>query len=170
MNRAAVAQAELAISIADNKLDLALLQEPVVYKGRLIQLPPGFEGFPSRTSETRPRAAIYAKKSLKLIELNSLQSPDCAVALMKLNGRQTVIASCYLDYTFQEVIPNKVLEICQYAASNNFPLLIGAHSMGHRLTNGARRSRSSFLPTTLTSRIGGILQPSSRLGMALSLM
>ena len=87
MNRAAVAQAELAINVVNNNLDLALLQEPVVYKGKLIQVPPGFEGFPSRTSETRPRAAIYSKKNLKLIELNSLQSADCAVALMKLNGR-----------------------------------------------------------------------------------
>jgi len=38
MNRAAVAQAELAINVANNKLDIALLQEPVVYKGKLIQV------------------------------------------------------------------------------------------------------------------------------------
>ena len=97
MNRAAVAQAELAIRVANNKLDIALLQEPITYGGKLIQVPPGYEGFPSRTLEVRPRAAIYAKRSLKLIELNSLQSTDCAVALLKLNGRQTVVASCYLD-------------------------------------------------------------------------
>jgi hypothetical protein len=67
MNRAAVAQAELSVKLVDMKLEVALLQEPVTYMNRLVQIPPRFEGFPSQTLATRPRAAIYAKKSLKLI-------------------------------------------------------------------------------------------------------
>ena len=85
MNRAAVAQAELSINVTQLGLDIIIIQEPVTFKNRLIQIPPSFEGFPSRTLDTRPRAAIYAKKKLKLIELDSLQSADCAVVLAKIN-------------------------------------------------------------------------------------
>ena len=131
MNRAAVAQVELLSTIVDKKIDLALLQEPVTYLNRLIQIPPGFEGLPSRTLGTRPRAAIYAKRNLKLIELSSLQTADCAVALCRLDGRQTVIASCYLDYTNQDVITKELLNICQYAATNKFPLLLGMDTNAH---------------------------------------
>ena len=61
MNRAIVAQAELLINVAKNNLDIAIIQEPVTYKNKLIQIPPSFESFPARTLTTRPRAAIYAR-------------------------------------------------------------------------------------------------------------
>ena len=131
MNRALVAQSELAINLAELKTDVVLLQEPVTYKNRLIQIPSYFEGFPSRTLTTRPRAAIYAKRNLKLIELVSLQTADCAVALFRSNGLQIVIVSCYLDITNKEVITSEITNICQYAASNRFPLLLGIDTNSH---------------------------------------
>ena len=136
MNRAAVAQAELAIKTTNVSSDIIIIQEPVTYKHKLIQIPPSFEGFPSRTLDIRPRAAIYARKKLKLIELDSLQSADCAVVLAKISGRQTVIVSCYLDYNSQDVIPNELLNVCQYATQNKFPLLIGMDTNAHSTLYG----------------------------------
>jgi len=136
-----------SINVAKVGFDIVILQEPVTFKNRLIQIPPSFEGFPSRTLDTRPRAAIYARKKLKLIELDSLQTADCAVVLAKINGRQTVIASCYLDYNLQDVIPKEILNVCQYATSNNFP-------------------KSLFSPITSMLKIRGTSQRFNHLGTA----
>ena len=103
INLAAVAQAELSVKIANSKLDIALLREPVTYKNKLIQMLPCFEGFPSQTLSTRSRAAIYEKRNLELIELVSLQTADCAVALCRIYGVQRVV-SCYLNINNKEVI------------------------------------------------------------------
>ena len=126
IRKSALAAANLQVRLSEsNEAFCCLIQEPSVYKKRLNNAPVNSDRFPSPFITDRPRAAIFASRSLKFIELPELEDKDTAVCLAKLNGHKTVIASVYLEIENNEVISQKLKATVEYASSNNFPLIIG---------------------------------------------
>ena len=53
----------------------------------------------SRNTDSRPRACIYYHKAMakQLWIKDSLTTTDCAVAQTLVDGKNTILASCYMD-------------------------------------------------------------------------
>ena len=53
----------------------------------------------SRNTDSRPRACIYYHKAMakQLRIKDSLTTTDCAVAQTLVDGKNTILASCYMD-------------------------------------------------------------------------
>ena len=77
-----------------------------------------------------PRAALYASDNLGLQELQGLCTPDCACALITLNGRKILVASLYFDGTLP--IRQAFLEkLFQYADRKDLPMILACDSNSH---------------------------------------
>ena len=132
IRKSALAAANLQVRLSEsNEAFCCLIQEPSVYKKRLNNTPVNSDRFPSPFITDRPRAAIFASRSLKFLELPELEDKDTAVCLAKLNGHKTVIASVYLEIENNEVMSQNLKATVEYAFSNNFPLIIGMDSNCH---------------------------------------
>ena len=71
LNRAELAQVELLQRINNEGSKIAIIQEPYVYKNRLIKKPKGFDCFPT-VSRERPRAAPVSYTHLTLPTIYSV--------------------------------------------------------------------------------------------------
>ena len=88
-----------------------------------------------------PRAAILATRDVAATALDNLCHRDCAAALVKLHGRQVLVASVYLDIK-RTVTPDWLLKLTNTAATKGWPLILGidtnAHSALYGPDNNAR--------------------------------
>ena len=80
--------------------------------------------------EGPPRAGIVATPDVKITAMDSWCRRDCAVALTKIGGVQTVLVSLYLDIK-KEVQPNWLDNLMQMIDSKNLPLIMGIDSNAH---------------------------------------
>ena len=137
LHKSALAAAELQnnnMTLSDNYL--FLIQEPSLYKGKFRNKPPSAVTYPSSFVSENPRAAIFSSRKLNMLELPNLEDRDCAVGLIKINKRSTMIASVYLDCNNREVISGKLKQLVQFSEDKNFPLLIGMDSNCHSTLYG----------------------------------
>ena len=77
---------------------VTLITEPHTINGKLYAFPRGTTSvFTPGSRASPPRAAIVATKDVGLTVLGKWCHRDCAVGLVKIAGKQTVIASIYMD-------------------------------------------------------------------------
>ena len=131
LHKAYAAAAELQLRVADESNVVCLVQEPCVYKGKFQNRIHYSSCFPSAFVTKNPRAAIFASKKVKFLELPQLEDRDTAVCLAKIRGAQVVVASVYLDQNYSEVITDKLREVIRYAENRQLPLIIGMDSNCH---------------------------------------
>ena len=127
LNKCYMAQVEIANKIGKDKAFLALIQEPYCYKSRPCLIPKGIDRI---TFNDKPRAMILASKHLQLKQVTHLCTQDAAVAITKLAGKNTVVASIYLDINLG-VITKELQDIVNFAGSRRYSLLIGVDSNSH---------------------------------------
>ena len=60
-----------------------------------------------------------------------MEDRDTAACLAKINGRNTLITSVYLDQTNKDVISEKLIDIISYANSHSLPILLGIDTNCH---------------------------------------
>ena len=88
-----------------------------------------------------PRAGIIATSDIKLTAMDNWCNRDCAVALVKIAGVQTIIISLYLDIKM-EVQPPWLDDLMDMIDKKKFPIIMGidsnAHSALYGPTNNAR--------------------------------
>ena len=130
LNRAELAQIELLQRLNKDKVAFVSIQEPYTYKNKLARKPVGFDCFPSNQTN-RPRTALFVKKRLKFNELSSFTNIDTVAAIGKIAGKQTVVASVYLDITSNRVIPQGVDDLVEFAKQNGFALILSIDSNAH---------------------------------------
>ena len=139
LNKAEVAHVHLLQNL--DKLDtfLAFVQEPFRRKRILAKLPRGNTTVPG-PQVPAPRAALYASDNLGLQELQGLCTPDCACALITLNGRKILVASLYFDGTLP--IRQAFLEkLFQYADRKDLPMILACDSNSHSTLFGPDQNR-----------------------------
>ena len=130
LNKAEVAHTELLRRLGEQGETIALVQEPYRHRGQLARAPRGYSRIPSAQIE-KSRACIFTANSLNLVEFSTLCSADCVAGAMKVNGRQTIFASVYLDGTNQEVVTNELRRVVKTAEQKNFGLVIGIDTNSH---------------------------------------
>ena len=127
LNKCYQAQIELGLKLDRHKTSIALVQEPYLYKGRKVVL----IGRRKKIAfNDKPRAIIITSKELKIEAVSELCSRDIAVGLIKIGGKNTLVASIYMDI-LKPPISEEFEKLIQYADRRNFSLLIGADVNAH---------------------------------------
>ena len=141
LNKSKSASGDLALFIKNKVKPILLVQEPHVNgKNVISRVSPCMRTIASREKEVRPRACIYHHKSMlnQLWPKDSLTTEDCAVAQTAVDGKDTIIASCYMDRNDELCPPKAFRDIVEHAKSNNLAMVIGTDANAH---NTAWKSR-----------------------------
>ncbi|XP_061396049.1 uncharacterized protein LOC133331684, partial [Musca vetustissima] len=95
---------ELLLSLTNSEVDIALVQEPYIYKNMVSRLRnANFDIFAASMGD-KVRTCIVGKKSLNLIFLSNYSNGDmCTVRLEHKTGRATLLSSVYMP--FEEMDP-----------------------------------------------------------------
>ena len=108
---------------------ICLVQELYVYNQIASNQPRTATRFVGGDNNT-PRTAIYIGKNLNAWYIEELSNRDATVIIIKINNRQTMVASIYLDRN-KDVVQPWLLKLMQYRQQRGYALLIGADSNCH---------------------------------------
>lgn len=140
LNHTKLAQEEISRKIqAHNKKDpvelfIYCIQEPYVHKKAHAKKPLSCKIYCAKNS---PRTAIYAHEYLSNTwYIEDLSNRDCTVIQTRINNRETIVASVYLDITLEKVIPEWLDKLTEYARANRTAILICMDSNCHSSSFG----------------------------------
>ena len=86
------------------------------------------------------RAAIFSHPNVNCVPVQKLCNEDCAVGLISTKDGNIIVASIYLDINL-DVYPLWLDEVCRYAYSKKYGIIIGADSNAHSLLFGPDSNR-----------------------------
>lgn len=96
---------------------IAFLSEPYTAFGKVVSMPKGYKVLHAKPNVGQVvRAALIIPLILDAIFLEQLSSVDCAVAMVKHDGRSIILASMYLDGNIpipEQDFMDKVMEYCE---------------------------------------------------------
>ena len=126
----------------EKRQQIVLVTEPYTVASKIVGLPGGTKSVTARLKgNDRPRAGIIASLDVNLTAMDSWCNRDCAVALTRVGGVQTVIVSLYLDINL-EVQPRWLDQLMEMIEAKRFPVIMGidtnAHSTLYGPSNNAR--------------------------------
>ena len=85
------------------------IQEPYIFHGKHARKPHSCKVF---TTTDSPRTAIYCHENLQHTwYIEALSNKDCTVIQTRINKKDTIIASIYLDITNKNVIPDWLITL-----------------------------------------------------------
>ena len=130
MNKASAATSVLTELLVQNDY-IALLSEPYTAFGKVCSMPKGYEVFHVLSNGRVVRAALVLPKILSPIFLEHLSTPDCAVALVRHDDRDILIASMYLDA--YDPIPEQAFMdvLMEYCDEHDCGIVISLDSNAH---------------------------------------
>ena len=113
------------------------MTEPYTYDGKITGTPNGTSTIYARSgpADPPPRAGILAGGGVGITAMDSWCNRDCAVALTRVGGRQTVLVSLYLDITL-EVQPEWLDKLMDMVTGRGLPVIIGVDSNSHSTLYG----------------------------------
>lgn len=117
---------------------VVLATEPHTTYNKITNMPKGTKSIFDRSlkpTDKAPRAGIIASNDLHITAMESWCKRDCAVALMKIGGKQTLIASVYLDIN-EPVRPTWLDDLMAMAETKHLPVLLGVDSNAHSVLYG----------------------------------
>lgn len=139
--------ASAELTVAMRRFDVALIQEPWVYKGKIRGLSGiGGELIYSRSADV-PRTCIIVKRNIKTLPLINHCSRDLTTVKMKIidggGVKQIVFGSAYLPYDDPEQPPSRELEqLVRDCRKNGLQLIIGCDANAHHLTWGSTNTNA----------------------------
>ena len=97
----------------------------------------------------QPRAAIFASSKQAISVVGTLTTRDTAAGILKIEGKNTLIISMYMDITSTEILP-QLDTVLQYAKQKRLALLIGADCNACLLytSPSPRDKRQSRMPSS----------------------
>ena len=128
------------------KQSIVLMTEPYTYENKITGLPGGTKLVYSRSKPggARVRAGIAASLDVNITSMDSWCNEDCAVALARIGGEQTVLVSLYMDIT-KQVQPRWLDDLMRMIEEKRYPVIMGidsnAHSTMYGPTNNVRGSQ-----------------------------
>jgi hypothetical protein len=124
LHHSKVVSANLCQLIAEGKVDIALIQEPWVYKGQVRGLTNSGERF----MLLHPRSCIYIRNHINALPLLEFYSRDATTVITYTYGggnRELVVTSAYLPYDSDEPPTSKEMrDIIEYCYSRKKQLII----------------------------------------------
>ena len=115
-----------------------LLTEPYRYNNKFCLKPTGSNVFMPGGSSSR--AAIITDRRTELIKIERLSNADCAVAIIKIEGKKIVLASVYLDIN-KEVVQPWLPRILEFVNKKKYGLIIGMDSNSHSHLYGSESNK-----------------------------
>ena len=132
--KAYVAAVELNKALKKVPQYICLITEPYKNKCKVTARPEGCQVHVVK-SQIPPRAAIFFKGNMNIIQIDSLSNEDCVVSLWN-NGKDSVIlASIYLDIN-KPVESEWMDKIVNYASSKGLPVILGVDTNAHSVLFG----------------------------------
>ncbi|KAL5249176.1 hypothetical protein ACHWQZ_G000615 [Mnemiopsis leidyi] len=141
LHKSKAALGDLTLFIKNKENPFILAQEPHVNGKNIIsKVSRDMRTVSSSSTETRPRACIYHHKSLcdKLWILDSLNTRDCTVVQTKVDGRDTILASCYMDRNDELCPPQAFRDVVNYAKTHKLGLIAGSDVNAHNTAWNSR--------------------------------
>ena len=108
---------------------ILLMTEPYTYANHVVGLPNKTKLVFAR-SKGIPRACIAATPDVVLTTMENWCNEDCAVALTRVGGTQTVIVSLYLDIT-SGVQPRWLDKLMEMIDQKGYPIIMGIDTNAH---------------------------------------
>ena len=111
---------------------MVLMTEPYTVENKITGLPRGTKAVYARSAQggQRPRAGITASLDVNITAMDGWCNRDCAVALAKIGGVQTVIVSAYLDIK-TDVQPAWMDRLMNMIETKKYPVILGIDSNAH---------------------------------------
>ena len=120
LNKAFLASTELSLKFQNKSHNIALLTEPYVCYGKVVNIP---QGCRVHADSDSPRAAIIYDKLLNFTGLPQFTSKDCSAGILKAKDRDILLVSYYFDIN-KPIMQEGVTTLLQFAASKNFEINI----------------------------------------------
>ena len=123
-----------------NKQSVVLLTEPYTVDNKITGMPKGTKAVFARSREPgAPRAGIVSSIDVNLTAMDSWCNRDCAVALARIAGTQTVLISLYLDIK-KEIQPPWLDRLMEMIDQKKYPVIMGIDSNAHSTMYGPDNS------------------------------
>ena len=155
LHKATQATVVLGQELKDKQQTLAFLMEPHTVANKITGLPKGTTIAYARNipdNKPGPRTGIVASCDLKLNAMDAWCNRDCTVAMIKLHGRQVVVASVYLDIT-KSTIPDWLERLMDMIDNKKVPLILAIDTNAHSSLFGPdTNSRGEDLEDFVISR------------------
>ncbi|PNF17226.1 hypothetical protein B7P43_G05220 [Cryptotermes secundus] len=128
--------AALCQQLAEGKADIALIQEPWLYKGQIRGLTNTGGTVYSVVPSNDARSCVYIRNhvnALPLLELCSRDTTEVSITYPYQEGsKELIVASVYLPYDSDEPPPTKEMrDIIDYCCSRKKQLIIGCDANAH---------------------------------------
>ena len=132
LQKAKMAQIEIGRKIkAFNKNNtpfICLVQEPKVSNGRPSWQPNSCKKYHAADN---PRTAIYTDNNTNAWALESFNTKDITAIQTRINKKEVIIASVYLDINWIQVVPEALNKLMIYAETRGLGLILGMDSNCH---------------------------------------
>ena len=111
---------------------VTLMTEPYTYSNKVTGLPKGTSLVYAKNTVAGqpPRAGIIAGLDVRLTAMDTWCNRDCAVALARIGGKQTVIVSLYMDINLP-VQPPWLDRLMEMVDKKGYPIIMGIDSNSH---------------------------------------
>ena len=112
---------------------ISLISEPHTVANKITGMPRGTTIAYDRSiphSQPGPRTGIVASNDLRLNPMDNLCTRDCTVAVVKIHGTHTLLASIYLDIK-KPVVPQWLEQLVDIADRKKMPMILGIDSNAH---------------------------------------
>lgn len=128
--------------MARDAIDIALVQEPWIVKGKIAGLGDARWWIISDPSEAKPRTCILARKDLRITPRWDFCSKDLAVAGVTVGtggcAEELTLASAYLPYEQLDPLPSaEVQKLVAHCQAKGAALLIGCDANAHHTVWGS---------------------------------
>ena len=114
---------------------LALIQEPYIFKNRVIGVPKQANLFQGVSVGQVTRACIIASKSLNAFHMHNLSDPDCTTVMLNLKLKDLyldiLIVSSYMPGDMDSPPPGMIRQVVNYSVTHKASLLIGCDCNAH---------------------------------------
>ena len=137
LHKARQATQLVGLELGEKRQSIVLMTEPHTYANKLTGMPNGTKKVMcgAKNEDPVPRASIVASLDVGLTAMDNWCNRDCAVALTRIGGRQTIIVSLYLDVKL-DVQPAWLDRLMEMIETKNYPAIIGVDSNAHSTLYG----------------------------------
>ena len=104
LNKCKQAQLNLNTDLDKAGTFIALVQEPYYGNNYMSLVNKQITCIPANR-QGKPRAAIFASSNQAISEVGTLTTRDTAAGILKIEGKNTLIISMYMDITSAEILP-----------------------------------------------------------------
>ena len=110
-----------------------MVTEPHTVAGKITGMPAGTKIIAYKTTDRNqpgPRAGIIASRDLKVNTMESWCNRDCAVGIFKMQGKQVVLVSAYLDIK-EPAVPDWLETLMDMLQTRKLPVILSIDSNAH---------------------------------------